>query len=275
MDDVATAAEDDLRARARELGGGVEERAAARRQDVAVVERGGGDLRDTLEQRVYGAALAHHALEALHPDRREVARAGRRVEHPPRVVVLPRAAAPARDADLGQHLDLAPGGVQRLDARDRVDQAVELGVRLAEPADRAAVEHLVGDQDPAHAVARHHLRLADGRRRHAPRAGGELVGEQLRRHRRLAVGRERDAVLVAEAPHAREVVAQAVAAQRQRGEQEVAGPQRQPELADAPERHVGQRVRQPLGADADGLGQEGVEPAHPRSPPRSWSSTSS
>jgi hypothetical protein len=97
---------------------------------------------------------------------------------------------------------------------------------------------------------------------HAP--GGELVGEELRRHRRLAVGRERDAVLVAEAPHAREVVAQAVAAQRQRGEQEVAGPQRQPELADAAERHVGQRVRQPLGADADGLGQQRVEAAHRR-----------
>jgi hypothetical protein len=46
-------------------------------------------------------------------------------------------------------------------------------------------------------------------------------------------------------------VAQAIAAQRQRRQQQVAGPQREAELADPPERDVRERVRQPLRADAD------------------------
>jgi hypothetical protein len=46
-------------------------------------------------------------------------------------------------------------------------------------------------------------------------------------------------------------VAQPVAAQRQRRQQQVARPQRQPEVADPPERDVGELGGEALGADAE------------------------
>ena len=149
--------------------------------------------------------------------------------------------------------------VERLDPRHRVDEAVQIGARPRRATDRPRVDDLVGDQDPRDAEARHQLRLADGRRGHPPRARRELVGEQLRRHRRLAVRRERDAVLLAEPHHPRDVVPQPVAPQRQRRQQQVAGPQRQPELPDLPERDVREVVGQALRADAQRRLEQRVE----------------
>ena len=197
------------------------------------------------------------ALEALDADRLDQAARSRGLEHAQRGVGVAQAAAAVRDADLDEHLE--PATRQRLDAGHRVDEAIDLGVRVGQPTDRARIEHLVGDQDPLDAEVRHHLRLADGRGGDAPRAGRQLIGEQLRRHRRLAVRREADAVLVAEPHHAPEVVLEPVAAQRQRRQQEVARPQREAELADAPERDAGERVGQALRADAERRIEDRVE----------------
>ena len=196
--------------------------------------------------------------------------ASRGLEDAQRDGVVPQTRPPARDADLDQHLDrprrlrVAKPRVERLDAGDRVDQAVEIEPRVArerlgQPADRPAIEHLVRDHDPADTEARHHLGLADGRRGDAPRACRKLVREQLRRHRRLAVRRERDAVLVAEPHHAREVVLQAIGAHGHRRQQQVSRPQRQTQLSDLPERNLRELVRESLGADAQRRLEDRIE----------------
>ena len=82
--------------------------------------------------------------------------------------------------------------------RQRIDQEVELEIRMLvlqadHSRDLGAPTQLIGHDDAAHAEAHADGELLYGGDGDAPGAGGELLREDLRRHRRLAVRRQQHA----------------------------------------------------------------------------------
>ena len=84
-------------------------------------------------------------------------------------------------------------------------------------------EQLVGHQDAAHAEAHADAELLHVGERDAPGAGGELLREDLRRHRRLAVRRQQHAGRGGEVAHPGVVVRQRRIADHGQRQRQVAG----------------------------------------------------
>ena len=144
-------------------------------------------------------------LEALDADGR-----GRGARGPPlRARAAPRWRRERRperlgDPHLDEHVDRrappARRGRPRRPPNRRGTRLESVSHSRSSPSGSRADPHLVREHDRA-PTPRLPIACAsrDGSRRSAPRAGGELVGEQLRRHRRLRVRGEGDALLVDEA----------------------------------------------------------------------------
>ena len=99
--------------------------------------------------------------------------------------------------------------IHDVDAFDRVDVAVHLEAlveRCGQPFDLARDDDLVGDQDPIDPGLAHRLGLPRRGRGHRPCTVAELAPEECGRHGRLAVGRQRHMVALAEALHRSAVV---------------------------------------------------------------------
>ena len=151
---------------------------------------------------VAGGAQAFITLDA---DQRHRGARVQRARQRERVVVRAHAGAAAGDADLEQHLERCRATLRRqpgfdaIELRQRIDQEHHTQVRVlrtqrlqCRQLDR--LHHLVGDERAPRAGRHADPQLEHVGEGDAPGAGVELAPEQLRRHRRLAVRREVDAL---------------------------------------------------------------------------------
>src|SRR5438270_1763251 len=165
------------------------------------------------------AARADDPLECLDSGERDP----RGCPHCPgyldRLLRSPAAGAPARESDLEQDLQRAVErrpvevGLDEADLRDRIDQAVEIELGIAvqlarDPPHRSWFHELVGEDHAVDAEFTPHPDLAHRRRGHRPGAAVQLALEKLRRHARLSVWGQHEAVLLAVARHQLDVVPQ-------------------------------------------------------------------
>ena len=187
-----------------------------------------------------------------------------------RLVGRAAASAPAGDPAFEQDLQRATDG-GRANAIDEaahafqgIDQAVEVegGVAaqfVGDGRDLLAADELIGEHDAtdAEAAADHHLPDAgDG---DAPGAVGKLLGEQLRRHGGLAVGRDPGVGQFEEAPHPAAVVVERRALDHRDRQRQVALEQVPAALADLAEAHRRRGRRQAFDAAVEGGLQQAVE----------------
>ena len=201
-------------AEAQPLRHAVEQRAAAggredlgrARERAARVERL-DEAADAVEERVDGrerrrlAVRAERALEPLDAGEHEPRRGRDGLGDRERLLL--GAAARARPAELDQHRQRrrAP---RRAARRPRPSRPARTPRRRrarsrSSHAISARAHELVGEDHPPRAGRAHHRDLLHGRGGHPPGAGVELAPDQLRRHRRLAVRRERQPALGAPA----------------------------------------------------------------------------
>ena len=234
MGQVAAAADDDLDALRRRVveprrrqveeggaAGGEDDRAwreellrRAQACDLHEVVEEGGDLGVLLGRRSRG----EQAFEAFDAAERQVRRGGLNgARHRQGVVARAAAGAAAGDAAFEQHLQRAAdaGGRHDLgetaDAGEQIDQAVEIegGVAaqlVGDGRDLLAADELIGEHHATDAEAAGDHHLPDAGDGDAPGAVGQLLGEQLRRHGGLAVGRDPGVGQFEEAPHPAAVV---------------------------------------------------------------------
>ena len=134
--------------------------------------------------------------------RRSGSRCGRRRRRPR---AAPRTAARAGGRAAPARSAATPASESTTHRNSKLGSASSSGDHLA---DRLAADQLVRHQHPRHAEAAADHQLLDGRDRDAPGAVGELAGEQLRRHRGLAVRAQADVEALEEAPHPAAVVAE-------------------------------------------------------------------
>ncbi len=129
---------------------------------------------------------------------------------------IAHAGAPALDAQLEQHLQALAAGekeaAELVDQLGRIDQAEEFEIGIAQQVGDdlhiAPPHQLVGHQHAPDPVRMGGGGLLRGGQRDTPGAGLELPGEQLGRHRGLAVRCELHAVFVHEPAHPGEVMGQ-------------------------------------------------------------------
>ena len=155
-----------------------------------------------------------------------------------------------------------------------VDVEQDLGRRLGrqgrgDPAQHGRVEDLVGDEQPAHPERVRREQLVAGRHGDAPRPGVQLGGEQLGRHRRLAVRRERETALGGERRQLRDVVHDRVGVQGQHrpgqrpvGERVTSGDELRPRHRGGGPEALGGRAEQ-QGREAQRHGGLTVATTHP------------
>ena len=159
---------------------------------------------------------------------RQLERIGRldRGRHGLRLVGRPDAGAPADHPDVDQDREPPPAtrqprghppDAQRPNRRGPAARAVAVE-DAADPVEAGIVHHLVGDEDPLDPGLERDLGLPRVRDGDRPGAGLHLAAEDRRRHRGLAVRRERDAEPVAEGRQRGDVVGQRPLAQHERRE---------------------------------------------------------
>ena len=182
----------------------------------------------------------------------------------------PTAGAPAGNPELeksGQspcHRLLPRFRLDEAQLRFGIDQEVELEIRigLAQSHDLAhcrASQQLVGHQHAAHAEADADLQLLDRRDRDAPRARGELLREDLRRHGCLAVRRQQHAGRRSEVAHPSMIVCERRIADHRQRQRQVAGKHAPALRAEGGQRQRRHARRQSFGEAIDRFVCNGFE----------------
>jgi hypothetical protein len=129
-----------------------------------------------------------------------------------------------------QHIEHhAPRPTRRTQHRDafrRIHDAqhplLRIGQQVEDRGDVRIPHHLIRDQDAADAMRDGNLRLLAGRHGDAPCAALDLALEQPGRHRRLAMGRQRQAIGLDKGAHPAQIMSDAALAQHGGGERHIA-----------------------------------------------------
>ncbi|GAA3131986.1 hypothetical protein GCM10020001_062750 [Nonomuraea salmonea] len=169
------------------------------------------------------------ALVARHPGQLHAGGALRVRGHLKQPLQRPAAGPAALVTQLDQHPERPPPRVpgEQVEPRLGVGEAqqLELGVAVQlgrRPGEPRGIDHLVGHHDAAHAEAPDGRGLPQRRHREPPRTGGQLHRGDLRRHVRLGVRRQLQAVIAGEGRHRGDVVLQRVAVHHHRGKLDAA-----------------------------------------------------